>query len=298
MVRRSQRTWKPVGIRGRPDLPSKTLIMMVLVGSAENALPSMTNHSNNNDPIDLRAILILSRLPRRVSLPVRSCLLRTGVHVVDTWVGLIQCVQRVTHISDPRIGCLRHWILGDDLEVSLLHQVIERLRRFLFIHGVGVDCGTHHAQVFLEHCFPRRFNRSIETRNGKRRQDADDHHDDHQLHQREAGFLFSPAAHLFFYSPTLFIIPPELILSGHVTSKATVAKVLSYLRCKIIHTLTTATSTNRNTLYRQGPCPSTWSTHRKHSVRRMNPTSGHPAWSAIPTRPFLSSDQRGCGEGT
>ena len=79
-----------------------------------------------------------------------------------------------------------HGVFRDDFEVAVGDQVVEGLGRLLLVHGVGVDGGAHDVEIFLEDGLAGVLDGGDIAGDGKRGQDADDGHDDHQLDEREA----------------------------------------------------------------------------------------------------------------
>ena len=127
--------------------------------------------------------------PGIVGLPVGAGLVGAGMNIVDAGVGLIEGVHGVAGIRHPGSVAFGHGVFGDGLEIAVLDQVVERLRGFLLIHGVGVDGGAQGVQVFLEHRFARMLDGLDVAGHGDHGQNADDGHDDHQLDQRKARVL-------------------------------------------------------------------------------------------------------------
>jgi 50S ribosomal subunit-associated GTPase HflX len=80
-------------------------------------------------------------------------------------------------------------------QVAVLEQVVERLRRLLLVHGVGVDGRAHHVQIFLEHRFLGLPDGALKARHGDHHEYADDRHHDQQLDQRKARVLFASTDH-------------------------------------------------------------------------------------------------------
>src|ERR1700689_2857731 len=92
-------------------------------------------------------------LPSIVRLPIASVLSGTGMDIIDAGIGLVERVQSVARIGDPGAVAVSHGIFRDDFEVALLNEIVQRLRRFLLVHGVGINGSAHHVQVFLEDSF-------------------------------------------------------------------------------------------------------------------------------------------------
>src|SRR5580692_13157967 len=66
----------------------------------------------------------LRRLPSGVGLAVGTCLGGTRMDIIHARVGLIEGVKRVARIRDPCGVAIGHGVLGDFLEVSLLHKFV------------------------------------------------------------------------------------------------------------------------------------------------------------------------------
>ena len=63
----------------------------------------------------------------------------------------------------------------------------------------------------LQHRFPRRLHGSDEAGNGQRREDADDRHHDHQLHQRKARVLFPDSCACRLPTSREYLVPSRAV---------------------------------------------------------------------------------------
>ena len=87
----------------------------------------------------------------------------------------------------PGIGAMGEGIDGHGLEVASLDEVVEGLRGFLLVDGVGVDGGAEGMQILVEDGFAGGADVVGVGGNRDGREDADDEHDNHQLDEGEAG---------------------------------------------------------------------------------------------------------------
>jgi hypothetical protein len=138
------------------------------------------------------------RKEQKLPAAVRSVLegrnrIRCGMDRANSDPGLVRVKQRVAIHSHP-VFRARNRVRGNSAQVLPGNQIIQRLRRGLFVPGVVVDRIVHHPEVGLQHCFTRtKYRISImDARN--RCEHQDDRHYDHQLDQRKPALnRFAPS---------------------------------------------------------------------------------------------------------
>ena len=108
------------------------------------------------------------------------------MNVGDARLALIEGQHNIFVYNLPGVGRICERILGNSVQVTCRHQIIELLRGLVLVLRVLVDGAAHGIEVFLEDglfCAPKMLG---VDRNGDSYQDSDDRdHDDH-LNQREA----------------------------------------------------------------------------------------------------------------
>ena len=104
------------------------------------------------------------------------------------------------------------WVIWNHLQVAVLDEVVQRLRRLLLVHGVGVDGGAHDVEVFLENSLAGMLDGAHITGDRQRCEYPNDGHDDHQLDEREAFVLFPNTAHRFLLRPNRLAYQVEYLV--------------------------------------------------------------------------------------
>ena len=128
-------------------------------------------------------------LPLRIRPPVAALFRVPAVDVRDPGVGLVEALHRIVGGRHPGGVAVGHRVIGDRPSYIPPDQIVERLRRLLLVHRVGVDgCWRRTCRSSFSTASLAMPERGDIAGDGNRRQHADDHHDDHQLDQRKAVF--------------------------------------------------------------------------------------------------------------
>src|SRR5712671_6293006 len=108
------------------------------------------------------------------------------MHVHDTGGGLVRTHHRVTKIHVPVSG-IGNRVFRNFAQVLRLRirQILQGLRRSLFVQSVVVNRLPHHGQVALERRFLGMLHRFDISARSDAEQNRDDGDNDHQLKQRE-----------------------------------------------------------------------------------------------------------------
>ena len=110
----------------------------------------------------------------------RACLIRTQHHAVELW----HPIRRTGH------GVLRYLA-----QIARLHQILQRLRRRLFVQSKIINRLAYHHQVLMQRRLSRVLHTSLISLRGHPDQDKDDRNDDHQFDERKT-YLMQAAASL------------------------------------------------------------------------------------------------------
>src|ERR1700676_203722 len=156
--------------------------------------------------------------PTRVCRAIGRGRARRRVHVIDARVLLIHSQQHVV-LHDFPVRFIGHRIFRNNLQIVALHQVIQRLRRFLFVQSVLRDQRTKREQVLTQYGLPRFEQRSLIDRNCNRNQDCHDDHDDHHFQQREP--CVAPRSRPSCHYQSLYFVPSRPVPSDFVWTSNT-----------------------------------------------------------------------------
>src|SRR6266403_3367462 len=109
-----------------------------------------------------------------------------GMYVHDSGGGLVRTHHRVAKIHVPVSG-VGNRVFRNFAQVLRLRirQILQGLRRSLFVQSVVVNRLPHYGQVALERCFPGTLHRFYISARSDADQNRDDGDNDHQLKQCE-----------------------------------------------------------------------------------------------------------------
>ena len=107
--------------------------------------------------------------------------------VTDAGVGLVEALEGVGLDGLPGVRSVGEGIDGHDLQIAGLNEVVEGLRGFLLVDGVGVDGAAHGVKIFAEDGFASIANVLDVGGDGDSGEQTDDDHDDHELDEGKAG---------------------------------------------------------------------------------------------------------------
>ena len=106
--------------------------------------------------------------------------------------GLFRTQHDAVELRYP-VLCTRDWVHGNFTQITGLRQIVEGLRRRLFVQSVMVDGVAQGPEVRMQDRLLRMQNYLIVLHRGDTHEDGDDRDDDHQLNEREPCIAAEPA---------------------------------------------------------------------------------------------------------
>src|SRR5882757_5427844 len=195
------------------------------------------------------------------------------MHIHDSGGGLVRTHHRVPKINVPVSG-VGDRVFRNFAQILRLRigQILQRLRRSLFVQSVVVNCPPHHGQVALERRFPGTLHRFDISARSDADQNRDDGDNDHQLKQRE------PASRR-----TASLCRNRLLGASNLPGAHRALRAGSLLGATSLHILS-----------HRWPWLVISSTHQIHFSLPSFVNQDHPTRRAIPNPTVRSSGLRGC----
>src|SRR5271165_1159232 len=162
-------------------------------------------------------------LPTAVGRTFAGFLLAPAVHVNDAGLRLVRRHDAVVGDGNPGFARVGKGVHGQGLEIARIHEVLQRLGRFLLVERELVNHRSQCVEIVPQDGLSRPQNGRLIAGNCHRHQDDDDADDHHQFNQSESALSRAPL-HIWFCQPSyhvLYFVPSSPVPSDLVYTSNT-----------------------------------------------------------------------------